>query len=65
LCDAAAVVTGCDASLGGHRTILQRLAFTSRRIDPVHVNGARAIVVTSAMPKDHPGLFARTRWESR
>lgn len=49
------LVTGCDAApvhpaeaprgvtlLGGH--------------DPAHVAGARALVVTSAMPKDHPEL---------
>jgi UDP-N-acetylmuramate--alanine ligase len=39
-----ATVTGCDHSNGGH--------------DPAHVAGHRAVVVTSAVPKDHPELAA-------
>ena len=50
-----AVVTGCDASPGGTDD-LQRLGIHVTTHDPMHVNGARALVVTSAMPKDHPEL---------
>lgn len=39
-----ATVTGCDHANGGH--------------DPSHIIGHRAVVVTSAVPKDHPELVA-------
>ncbi|MEJ7808853.1 MAG: UDP-N-acetylmuramate--L-alanine ligase [Gemmatimonadaceae bacterium] len=49
-------VTGCDASPGAVGD-LERLGITvSRGHDPAHADGARAIVVTSAMPRDHPEL---------
>ncbi|HEY4218393.1 MAG TPA: UDP-N-acetylmuramate--L-alanine ligase [Gemmatimonadaceae bacterium] len=48
-------ITGCDANPGGAED-LRRLGVTVTPHDPAHVNGARALVVTSAMPKDHPEL---------
>src|ERR1700743_3030591 len=48
-------VTGCDANPVGTED-LQRLGVHVTAHDPVHVDGARALVVTSAMPKDHPEL---------
>src|SRR5215218_2554721 len=48
-------VTGCDANPGGAED-LTRLGVTVTAHDPKHVDGARALVVTSAMPKDHPEL---------
>ncbi|HEY7237172.1 MAG TPA: UDP-N-acetylmuramate--L-alanine ligase [Gemmatimonadaceae bacterium] len=48
-------VTGCDAN-PGDTADLRRLGISVGPHDPAHVNGARALVVTSAMPKDHPEL---------
>jgi UDP-N-acetylmuramate--alanine ligase len=48
-------VTGCDA----HPTTapdLVRLGISVEHHDPKHAEAARALVVTSAMPKDHPEL---------
>jgi UDP-N-acetylmuramate--alanine ligase len=51
-----AVVTGCDAA-GDPTGDLRRLGITvSTGHDPSHVDGARAVVVTSALPKSHPEL---------
>ena len=52
-------ITGCDAHPESADD-LRRLGVTVDHHDPAHVNGARALVVTSAMPKDHPEL-ARAR----
>ena len=50
-------VTGCDAHAGDAATDLQRIGISVvDGHDPSHVTGARAVVVTSAMPKDHPEL---------
>jgi UDP-N-acetylmuramate--alanine ligase len=54
-------ITGCDAhpETAGD---LQRLGVAVTGHDPAHVDSARALVVTSAMPKDHPELVrARER----
>ena len=54
-------ITGCDAhpETAGD---LQRLGVLVSGHDPAHVDSARALVVTSAMPKDHPELVrARER----
>lgn len=52
------VVTGCDASPGGS-VDLERLGIpVARGHDASHVIGARALVVTSAMSRDHPELEA-------
>ena len=48
-------VTGCDANPSGVDD-LQRLGIVVGPHDPAHIQGARALVVTSAMPKDHPEL---------
>ncbi len=51
-------VTGCDGSSGG-LSDLDRLGIpTVVGHHPDHVQGVRALVVTSAMPKDHPELAA-------
>ncbi|HSQ32643.1 MAG TPA: UDP-N-acetylmuramate--L-alanine ligase [Gemmatimonadaceae bacterium] len=52
-------ITGCDANPSGAGD-LARLGVIVGPHDPAHVDGARAIVVTSAMPKNHPEL-ARAR----
>lgn len=48
-------VTGCDANPAGTDD-LRRLGVHVTAHDPLHVDHARALVVTSAMPKDHPEL---------
>ena len=54
-------VTGCDANPTGVDD-LRRLGIDVGTHDPAHVAGVRALVVTSAMPKDHPELLrARER----
>lgn len=51
-------VTGCDASPATVAD-LERLGIPlSRGHDAAHVDGARAVVVTSAVPRDHPELQA-------
>jgi UDP-N-acetylmuramate--alanine ligase len=54
-------ITGCDAN-PDFAADLQRLGVVVEPHNPAHVDGARALVVTSAMPKDHPELVrARER----
>lgn len=48
-------VTGCDANVGGAAD-LEQLGVVVTGHDPAHVDAARALVVTSAMPKNHPEL---------
>ena len=48
-------ITGCDANPSGADD-LRRLGVSVDSHDPAHVDGARALVVTSAMPKNHPEL---------
>ncbi len=52
-------ITGCDANPSSAAD-LARLGVRIEAHDPSHVDGARALVVTSAMPKDHLEL-ARAR----
>ena len=52
-------VTGCDAN-ATEADDLRRLGIDVTDHDPTHAEHARALVVTSAMPKDHPEL-ARAR----
>ena len=53
-----AAVTGCDAN-PAHVDDLVRLGVrVTAGHDPAHAEGARALVVTSAVPKDHPELAA-------
>ena len=54
-------ITGCDANPDSAAD-LQRLGVVVEPHDPAHVDNARALIVTSAMPKDHPELVrARER----
>jgi UDP-N-acetylmuramate--alanine ligase len=48
-------ITGCDANPSAAED-LRRLGVVVTAHDPSHVDTARALVVTSAMPKDHPEL---------
>src|SRR4051812_49281876 len=48
-------ITGCDAQPEAAED-LRRLGVQVTRHDVSHVDGARALVVTSAMPKHHPEL---------
>ena len=49
-------VTGCDANPGATDDLEELGIEVLVGHDPDHVNGARELVVTSAMPKDHPEL---------
>jgi UDP-N-acetylmuramate--alanine ligase len=51
-------VTGCDAHTAGADDLRALGVEVAEGHDPAHVGGARAVVVTSAMPKDHPELAA-------
>ena len=50
------VVTGCDAHPENAPDLASRGIEVQRGHAPDHVTGARALVVTSAMPKEHPEL---------
>jgi UDP-N-acetylmuramate--alanine ligase len=47
-------VTGCDANPGSTDDLAELGIEVITGHDPNHVNGARELIVTSAMPKDHP-----------
>ncbi|HET6702359.1 MAG TPA: UDP-N-acetylmuramate--L-alanine ligase [Gemmatimonadaceae bacterium] len=49
-------VTGCDASITDTADLARFGIAVVQGHDPSHVDSARALVVTSAMPKDHPEL---------
>ncbi len=49
-------VTGCDVAPGGAPDLPGMGITVLTGHDPSHVAGARAVVVTSAVPKDHPEL---------
>jgi UDP-N-acetylmuramate--alanine ligase len=49
-------VTGCDANASGVDDLRQLGITIHEAHDPSHVEGARALVITSAMPKKHPEL---------
>src|ERR1044071_5401626 len=51
-------ITGCDSDTSGASTAdLTALGVQVwRGHDPSHLEGARAVVVTAAVPKDHPEL---------
>lgn len=53
-------VTGCDTSPDGTDDLRRSGMAVMTGHDPSHVDGARAVVVTSAVPRDHPEL-ARAR----
>ena len=50
------VVTGCDAHPENAPDLALRGIVVQQGHAPDHVTGARALVITSAMPKDHPEL---------
>ena len=54
------VVTGCDQHPENATDLVRQGIAVQGAHSPDHVDGARALVVTSAMPKDHPEL-ARAR----
>jgi len=49
-------VTGCDANPGPTEDLAELGIEVIAGHHPDHVNGAREVIVTSAMPKDHPEL---------
>ena len=51
-------VTGCDANAGDVDDLRKLGIEVVQGHDPSHVDGARALVVTSAVPKQHPELEA-------
>ena len=51
-------VSGCDGDLSGAQDVTALGAIVHQGHDPSHVEGARAVVVTAAVPKDHPELAA-------
>jgi len=51
-------VTGCDANPADVDDLREIGIAIERGHDPAHIKGARALVVTSAMAKDHPELAA-------
>jgi UDP-N-acetylmuramate--alanine ligase len=57
LCRRGVTVTGCDALTDSVDDLARLGIQITRGHDPSHVTGARALVVTSAMPKDHPELL--------
>lgn len=51
-------VTGCDSSLDGVGDLIRAGIPVAKGQAPEHVIGARAVVFTSAMSRDHPELLA-------
>lgn len=50
------VVTGCDSNPGPTEELAELGIKVVKGHSPEHVDGARELIVTSAMPKDHPEL---------
>jgi UDP-N-acetylmuramate--alanine ligase len=55
-CRRGVVVTGCDADPSGAADLSSLGVTVHAGHDPTHVEGARAVVVTAAVPADHPEL---------
>lgn len=53
-----AAVTGCDQQPDGAKDVAALGITVHAGHDPAHVKGHRALVVTSAVPKDHPEIAA-------
>ena len=51
-------VSGCDSDPSGAQDVAALGATVQQGHDPSHVQGVRAVVVTAAVPKDHPELAA-------
>ena len=54
-------VTGCDANPAGVEDLERLGVRIMTGHDPAHLSGVRAVVVTSAMPKEHPELTEARR----
>ncbi|MBA3496214.1 MAG: UDP-N-acetylmuramate--L-alanine ligase [Gemmatimonadales bacterium] len=59
-CRRGVVVSGCDTDAAGAADVAAMGARVWQGHDPSHLDGARAVVVTAAVPPDHPEL-ARAR----
>src|SRR6185312_2688073 len=55
-CRRGVAVSGCDADPSGAADLAAMGVVVSQGHDPVHVDGVRAIVVTAAVPANHPEL---------
>jgi UDP-N-acetylmuramate--alanine ligase len=55
-CRRGVVVTGCDADPSGAADLTSLGVKVLQGHDPSHLEGARAVVVTAAVPADHPEL---------
>src|SRR5690606_40552946 len=53
---AGASVTGCDLNAAAAQALLGERVHIDAQHDPAHVEGAAAVVVTSAVPSSHPEL---------
>jgi UDP-N-acetylmuramate--alanine ligase len=53
-----AAVTGCDQNPAGAADLAALGIPVAQGHDPAHLEGCRALVVTSAVPKDHPEVLA-------
>ena len=53
-----ATVTGCDRDPAGAKDLLALGIPVHAGHDPAHLAGHRALVVSSAIPKDHPEVLA-------
>src|SRR5690606_41148087 len=51
-------VTGCDQNTAGAADLAALGIAVQQGHDAAHLEGCRALVVTSAVPKDHPELLA-------
>jgi UDP-N-acetylmuramate--alanine ligase len=56
-CRRGVAVTGCDTDLSGTADVAALGAGVLAGHDPAHVAGARALVVTAAVRRDHPELL--------
>ena len=52
-----ATVTGCDQNPDGAADLIKRGIAVQQGHDPAHLAGHRALVVSSAIPKDHPEVL--------
>jgi len=55
-CRRGVAVSGCDADPSGAADLAEMGVAVLQGHDPVHVEGARAVVVTAAVPASHPEL---------
>src|SRR6266498_1487036 len=55
-CRRGVAVSGCDSDPGGAADVAAMGARVWQGHDPSHLDGARAVVVTAAVPADHPEL---------